>query len=273
MSEAEAQVQEEAQAAAAATKGKSKGSGDLILDIAHEVQGLTKTKALNQADRLADDIDSNYFKLGGILRLIKKEQWFEGFPTFEAFVENKFGFAIRKAEYLMSIYTNLVDKQIPWQAVCGLGWAKLKDLAPILTQENLEEWVTKASACSVPELQALIKGAKGEAGGGSTTVDTSASVVKMKFSFHTDQAEHVQLALAKAKGELNTEHDNVAFAGIATGYLANATGVKQEIDLEALFSEIGYAKVLEVFDKVFPKIALQVDPTEHEEALAKADQP
>ena len=60
-------------------KKKVEKTGNLILDIAHEVESLTKTKALNEAERLAENIEVNYFKLGGVLKLINDNSWFEGF--------------------------------------------------------------------------------------------------------------------------------------------------------------------------------------------------
>lgn len=246
------------------TKAKTKATGNLIHDVAVEIEGLTKTKALNQAAKLAEDIEANYFKLGGLLRLIQQEQWFDGFPTFDTFVLERFGFAVRKAHYLIQIYTNLVDKQIPWEKVVGMGWTKLKDLAPILTLENLEEWVEKASKCTVVELQALIKAATNPSGEATSTKTTSDSVT-VKFKLHNDQNEVVQSALAKAKGELTTEFDNVALAGICTGFLANASGVAPagEVDLVELFKSAGFEKVLGAFEQAFPLIDLTVDVEKH----------
>lgn len=241
----------------APAKSKSKGTGNLIFDVASEIEHLSKVKALNQAEKLAEDIEANYFRLGGLLKLISKEQWFEGFPTFEAFVLEKFGFAKRKADYLISIYTNLVDKQIPWEKVAHLGWTKLKDLAPVLTLDNLDEWVAKAEKCTVMELLAMLKApaTPGEAGSAKTTTD----VVKLKFSVHADQNEQIQAALAKAKGEMQTDHDNVALAAICTGYLANSSGVQAPADPLALFTSMGYEQVLGVFEKAFPNINLEVE--------------
>lgn len=269
----ETQVQEQAPVQEQATiqKGKQKSSGNLIHDVAVEIEQLTKTKALNQAEKLAEDIEANYFKLGGILKLIQSQQWYEGFPSFDAFVLEKFGFAVRKAHYLVSIYTNLVDKQIPWDKVSGLGWTKLKDLAPILTQENLESWIEKASSCTVLELQALIKAAQGGDGEAASSKTTSDSVT-LKFKVHNDQSEVIQSALAKAKGELSTDFDNVALAGICTGYLSNASGVSGggEVDMEATFKKMGYEEILGIFEKVFPLIDMTIDVEKHEAAQAKA---
>lgn len=252
--------------------GKQK-TGNLLFDTAVEINGLTKTKALNLAIKLAEDIDSNSFRLGGVLHEISKQQWYDGFPTFDAYVAEKFGFAVRKAHYLISIYTNLVDKQIPWEKVQHLGWTKIKDLAPILTLENMDAWIAKADAVTVLELQALIK-APTEAGtqDGASTAGTTSNIVKMNFKLHSEQAEQVQAALAKAKAEAQTEHDNVALAAICGGYLANATGVAStQVDMQALFAQVGFEHVLGVFEQVFPNVNLTVDMGEGEPATEGAE--
>lgn len=253
------------------TKAKTKATGNLIHDVAVEIENLTKTKALNQAEKLAEDIETNYFRLGGVLSIIQTQQWYEGFPTFEAFLAEKFGFGKRKADYLIQIYKDLVDKQIPWEKVAHLGWTKLKDLSGTLTLENLDEWVEKASKVTVMELQALLKA--GKTTGESTSASTTSDSVTLKYKLHTDQADAVQNAVAKAKGELATDFDNVALAGICTGYLANASGVQApagaDLDLVAVFKDLGYEKVLEAFDKAFPLIDMSIDVVKHEESLAQ----
>lgn len=261
------------QAVATAVIAKAKATGNLIHDIAVEIEHLTKTKALNQADKLAEDIEANYFKLGGVLKLILSQQWYEGFPSFDEFVLEKFGFQVRKAHYLISIYTNLVDKQIPWEKVSGLGWTKLKDLAPILTLENLDEWIAKAAdPVTVKELQAMIKASQSNGDASTESGKTTSNTVIMKFKLHNEQAEQINTALAKAKGELTTDFDNVALAGICTGYLANASGVSVapagEVDMKALFLTVGYEKVLEMFDAAFPLIDLTLDATKYDAANA-----
>jgi hypothetical protein len=62
----------------------------------------------------------------------------------------------------------------------------------------------KAEKITVLELQALLKAGE-PTGEGEKTVKTTADVVKMAFKFKTDQAEIVQQALAKPKGELHRE--------------------------------------------------------------------
>jgi hypothetical protein len=254
VSAAEAQVQVQAPVETQAPQ-KPKKSGDLIQDIAVEIAGLSKTKALNLAEKLATEIDTDNFRLGGVLKMILDQQWFEGFPTFDAFVLERFGFAIRKAHYLIEIYTHLVDKQIPWEKVSGLGWTKLKDLAKHLTVENVDDWVAKATPVTVAELQAMLKPQAGTTESTKTTTD----VVKLAFKLHQDQAEQVNSALAKAKGELQTDHDNTAIAAICGGYLANAQGVQAggQMTVDG-FKAAGYVAVLTLFEQAFPEINLEV---------------
>jgi hypothetical protein len=253
---AEAQVQVAAPAEQTQAPQKPKKSGDLIQDIAVEIAGLSKIKALNLAEKLSTEIETDHFRLGGVLKMILDQQWYEGFPTFDAFVLEKFGFAVRKAHYLIEIYTHLVDKQIPWEKVSGLGWTKLKDLAKHLTAENVDEWVAKATPVTVAELQAMLKPQAGTTESTKTTSD----VVKLQFKLHQDQAEQVNSALAKAKGELQTDHDNTAIAAICGGYLSNAQGVQTTgggMSVEA-FKAAGYVAVLALFEQAFPEINLDV---------------
>jgi len=246
-------------------KGKGKATGNLIADLAAEIETSSKTKALNALDSLAENIEANYFKMGGYLVVVSNNSWFEGYESFDAFVAEKFGFKARKAHYLMDIYKNLVDKQIPWEKVEHLGWTKLKELADILTLENLDEWVAKAEMLTVDQLRAAIK-AKPEGEGAIKTTD---DIVKLgPFKVKPDQAETITHALAKAKGEVQTEFDTVALENICSLYLSGNMGVIATSDPETTIASIGWEKTLEIFDKLFPEINITVGLPGDEEAAA-----
>lgn len=255
----EAVTEQKPETAAIGGKKKVEKTGDVLIDIAHEVESLTKTKALNEAERLAENIEVNYFKLGGVLKLINDNSWFEGFPSFDDFVFEKYGFQGRKARYLVSIYDNLVTKQIPWEKVAGLGWTKLKDLAQVLTPDNVDDWVKKAESCTVLELQALLK-AGTPSGDGEKAAKTSDEVVKIAFKLKTDQAEVVQQALAKAKGELHTEYDTVALENICAGYLGDTVAVNKPFDLDQVIQTTGFEPILQRISELFPDYDINVAP-------------
>jgi hypothetical protein len=259
----ETQVQEQP-ATTTVGKPKKKAVGaNLLIDIASEVEGLTKPKALHLADALAVQIDQDYFKMGGVLRLIHDNSWFEGFEDFDQFVMNKYGFQGRKARYLMGIYTELVTKQIEWSKVSILGWTKLKDLAPVLTIENTDEWVAKVKDLTYLEMMAVLKSTNGSSEASSKTKSDSHP---FKVALKEDQMEIVQSALAKAKGEIGTDYDSVALENICAGYVGGVVGgaptgaiVNGSTDLESLFKSVGWEAVLTAFGEVFPDINITVD--------------
>lgn len=227
-------------------------SKDVFIQIGNEIENLTKTKALNEATRLSEDIDRNAFRLGGVLNAIYKNTWFDGYETFGEFVSSRFGFQERKAKYLIEIYTNLVDKQIPWELVGCLGWTKLKTLARHLTAENAEEWVEKAKKLTVLEIEALLKGATGSESDGKVVSD----IVKLSFKIKNDQAEVINAALAKARADLGTEFDTVALEGMATAYLAGGAIPP----LEDQFKQMGWEEAIKRYAEAFPDVDLTVTP-------------
>lgn len=234
-------------------------TGNLLADIAAEIESLSKTKALNLADKLGEDIQANTFRLGGVLNLIATNSWFEGYKDFDTYVGEKFGMSIRTARYHMAIYTDLVAKQIPWEKVAHLGWTKLIHLSPVITLENVDEWVKKAEPLTVNELVAALKA--GSTPTGDTSPATKDDVSVLKFKVKPDQKEVVTTALAKAKGELPTEYDNVALENICAGYIAGSAGVAQKT-LEEQMKAAGWTVVLDIFGKLWPTIDMKLEVPE-----------
>jgi len=257
MSENTATVEQEAVVTVTAIGTKKKvNTGNVILDIAKEVEGLSKQKALNEADKLAENVEVSYFRLGGVLKLINDNSWFEGFASFDDFVLQKYGFAGRKARYLISIYDNLVTKQISWEKVQHLGWTKLKELAPVLTPENTDEWVSKAEALTYVELMKLLKPSEE---GTSDSIKPTDEIVKINFKLKADQAEAVNQALAKARGELHTEFDTVALENICLGYLGGNTSVAK-VSFEDQVKSLGFEVALTKIAELYPEFDINVTP-------------
>jgi len=275
---------------AAATKPKASGTVDVLADVAKEVENLTQSKAFSLVEELMQSGGLNEFRLGGVLAMIQDksaqdggEAWLDGCQSFRDLVVDKFALHYRKAMYLISIYKNLVEKQIPWDSVKGLGWTKLKELAPVLTPKNVDTWVTKAEKLTVIQLIEAIKKTLNK-GSDATNKDTSA-VTTMTFKLHEDQKEAVREALDKAKDETKTEFDSVALFNISQGYLGNsvtiggaaapdevkpkAKGKKAQAaaELEAnkaalkeameAFGDEGAEEVLGVFGEVFPDVQIE----------------
>lgn len=246
----------EAKRTANATVGEN-----LIAFTAEAVEKLTKAKALIEATKLNENIDNNAFRLGGVLKRIHENSWFEEkYPTFAEYVENEFGFKLRKAQYLMTIYTELTHQQIPWEKISKLGWTKIKELAPILSIENVDEWVAKAEPVSVAELKILIKGQTPDDNTASTK--TQSDVKSMNFKLKNDQVDTVASALAKAKAQINTEFDNSALEAICLHFLGETNvslaPVLQKDNLVEAFKALDAQDIITALGEAFPDIDVNV---------------
>lgn len=238
---------------------------DLISDTAYELETLDKSTAYKLVEQLGEDIEYTYFRLGGVLSVIQSNGWYtdEGFDSFRTFCESKFGLKYRKAMYLIAIYNSLVEAKIPWNKVKELGWTKLKELAPILTQDNVDEWAAKASEMTTLQLQDAIKQSQTVAlnGPDEESEPATSTTTTLSFKLHEDQKQMVKEALDKAKKETGTDVDAVALENIIMGYLGGNAANKskpQPTDLKTVMNTVGWEKTLEMFEQLWPDIELTV---------------
>ncbi len=256
-------------------KGASKSKTDLLTQVAQEVETLTKPKAFALCDDIIARAGQDDFRLGGVLAVIHDksmadggEAWLDGHASFAELVASRFGFEYRKAATLISIYKNLVEKQIPWETVKDMGWAKLGMCAGILTQKNAESWAEKAKKYNADQFRDIVRKAKaGKSGSDAQTGETTATK-KLSVLLHGDQYPAVRKALDKGKKESKTEFDSVALFNICQGYLGNAIeldikegdaadGIKNASEKEkksiftGLLKDLGADTALELFDKVY----------------------
>lgn len=233
---------------------------DLIVKVAHEVENLKEEKALALVPTLLDNIDRDGFRLGGVLSKVQAEGWFmnTGHETFKSWVEASTGIAYRKAMYLVNIYNQLVGSGIPYEKVKGLGWTKLKELAPIISTENVDEWVALAENCTVLQLIEHIKQAtKGEDENESTEEEAVKTTTTMTFKVHEDQKATITAALEKAKHAINTDVSTVALEAMAMDYLGGKSKAAKIPSLKELMSKKDPGDILNTFNELFPNIYIQ----------------
>lgn len=251
---------------------------DLIVSTAHDIENMKQDKALALVPRLLDNIENDYFKLGGVLSLIQSQGWFQdkGYETFRAFVESELGMQYRKSMYLIGIYNNLVQAGVPWDKVKSLGWTKLNELAPILALDNVDDWVSLAEESTVLQLREAIKEAQAgtSADGGKPNPDAAAdkTTTTMTFKVHTDQKATIREALDKAKHQSGTDVDTVALENMCIDFLGGK--VKTGASLLELMKAKDISEVLEALNEAFPLVsiaAVQYDTIEELQAAEAAE--
>ncbi len=128
------------------------------------------------------------------------------------------------------------------------------------------------------ELKGAVKASGGERQGDGAGGDGGRQTVNKGFRFHPDQMETVQQAIDQMKGELPTDHDNVAMEHICAAYLTGPVSADElrrlaqpaEVDsvesAKALLKDLltwlransdcpydACAPVVEVFESIFPE--------------------
>lgn len=195
---------------------------DALQDLVNEIENLQEAQTYELIGALVDQIEFTYFKLGGILSRAQAHGWQDGYPSFGEFVEGKYGLAYRKAMYLINIYNSLVDSKVPWDKVAGLGWSKLREIAPLLTLANVDHWVALAEQQNHVQLIESVKVAKGE----KKALDNLSTLT---FYPNVDQRAKFKAALAKAKEALGTEVSSVALEYICLEYLGSHQTLAQHM--------------------------------------------
>jgi hypothetical protein len=237
--------------------------GDPIITIASQVENIkTLAEAEDMIRELTDASNFNLFKLGGaIVRaqelFDKPNSGFEGYENFRQYlakvVYGNYGIRYDKAMHAARIYRKLRGLEIPWSAFGNIGWTKVVMLLDVVTKDNVEHWVAKATEMNNGSLKARVEAEKQKgAQKGRKTVSTKI------FKLHEDQKELVEDAIAKMKAESGTQDDSVALEYIMHNYMgagiqfqnweqALTYAAKQQSDDPPLFMHVVVKKLEELF--------------------------
>lgn len=63
--------------------------------------------------------------------------------------------------YWVGIYNDLAESGVSWEKVKEFGWTKLKEIAGVLTQDNVDEWVDIAKQQTTLQLMQTVAGNHG----------------------------------------------------------------------------------------------------------------
>jgi len=119
---------------------------DVLQDLVREIENMKEKQTRDLIATLTEQTEVAFFKLGGVLSLVQANGWYQPYGSFREFVEKEHGLHYRKATYWIEIYNRLSNSGVPWAKVSKLGWTKLKEIARVLTAENVVEWVRSPSS-------------------------------------------------------------------------------------------------------------------------------
>jgi hypothetical protein len=196
-------------------------TSDLLEDVVHEIENLSKAEALIRIGKFEDAKNKAYFEMGGVLSVIQRSKWYEPFKTLGEWVEHNTAIKRSTALALIQTYDAIVESGVTSDQVKHIGWTKLRAIARILNKENVDPWIKLASEHSRAEIIEAVKAhlsSKGVANDGG-----SAPTCVRTFKLHPDQTKTVDAAIAKAKSDSGAQHDAVAFEYICLDYIGSQT--------------------------------------------------
>lgn len=222
----ETKVPSKAAVAAAVAEDQQDDDFNPIMQVAQDIESLKDQSEIEtEISTLLASEGMNDFRLGGLMLKLLEVGTFPDNSTFKDYIGQRWGLKYRKARYLIELYNGLLKSGIAWEAVAGIGWSKVITLLPVLTKENVADWVEKAKQYNNDTLQATVKAAlAGEGGANPKDADLQASKLKtLTFGVGPDQEELIKEAVDHAMQVGQTEHKGVALELICTEYLGNTT--------------------------------------------------
>jgi hypothetical protein len=127
-----------------------------------------------------------------------------------------------------------------------------------MTVENVDEWVQRALASTVLDLQLAI--AKAKTGvlpnsGITPTDDHKSEVTTFNVKVHADQKTIIEEAIEKALVEAKTEFKGVALEAICMNYLSGGN-VTKPTSLTAVLEKYSPEEVLSAMETTFPMLEI-----------------
>jgi len=180
---------------------------------------------------LRKKVEESYWELSQSLSEVYGKSYYIawGFQSWKEYVESELEFALRKAQYLVSIsdwFSKMSPQLQDW--IKGLGWTKAKELVGVVNDENAADWQARLEGLTYAQLVDELKG-KGKDidtpldGEGDKDVAED-KPQKKAFSLFPEQSANVAAALDKAKQLANTEKDGHALDLICSDFLATNAG-------------------------------------------------
>lgn len=265
-------------------------------DMIHEIENLSEEAALDMALVLAEETETSWFKLGGVLHVIQGKKAYqqqkahgkhEAYPNFQAYVTEGVGVNYPKAMVWVDIYKRLGGVGVPYSKIKSIQWTKLRHIAQLLNSDNIDSWVKIANSSTTPTVIELVKQEKLKLKGTLSIEENSAvTVVNKTFKMHEGQKQVIEAALEKAKALGETKFDTMALEYMASDFLAGDSTAKivkpknltleQHIDSALALGgngEEGLEAVMNVLITKFPGYEFEVKPLpETIEAAAKAEE-
>lgn len=159
-----------------------------------------------RAKELVREIDRCQIELAEILYKVKYHQLWKqwGYKSFNDYVNRELSLRTGKSFYLIQIYQKLIiDAKVKKEEIKEIGWSKVKEIAPIITENNKQELLLKVKQDCVEELSEEVREIK------NTIVEENTEPLHIiRFGLYETQYQLWKTAIEKAMKLTNSENMN-----------------------------------------------------------------
>jgi hypothetical protein len=115
-----------------------------------------------EIDKHVEDISKGYIYLCKLLHEAQRDNLFSywGYETIQQYAYEELGFKERKTFYFISLGRKLEDLGVSSEKLQGIGWTKAKEIIPVLTAENADDWFNAAATSRTKKLIEDVKKAR-----------------------------------------------------------------------------------------------------------------
>jgi len=154
---------------------------------------------LHKAVAIKTEIEGKFWEMGSILHVIFNRQYYVdyGYHDWKDFCNDVLEMKWRTATYLRDIYVKFTSLECTPENCVGIGWAKLKELLPIVNKANVKYWLGEAKKknVSIAVLHSKVLVALGK-----MSPDEAAKLPQaLTFRLYEDQSNNVERALELAR--------------------------------------------------------------------------
>lgn len=194
-----------------------------------------------EVKRLRDNEEKNYWKLAEYLWHVYDKVLYQGwgFAAWKDYVEQEVDYQLRMAQELVHLWG--IRRILPEAAGAvfdGIGSSNMRELMPVMTKDNWQEWTDKIRGLSHREVKKLVRGdvdkeeerLNGLPTGQAADEDEGKDAIQQKpvklkdVNLLRPQLDTVERAIAKACDMAATESRGHAVTMIATEFLATNLG-------------------------------------------------
>ena len=128
---------------------------DCLPDIVHDIDHLSRGSTFEFIEKLNGDATLTVIKLGGALSKLRESGDYRPYPNFRAMVEEQLRLSYSNGMRWIHLYEDLIRSTVELKKVLSLKWAALAEIAPVITPDNVNQWVEAGEKNTIVDLRRL----------------------------------------------------------------------------------------------------------------------